>query len=205
MRHCRQISLRKFKKFEDVAISFCNLIHRISGTTVQRIDFIFDCYFKFSPKSTERSRRQSSAGLELHEISKDTPIPVQEEKFWAHTKNKIYLQKFLRCYLLENGERIWPGIEILCSATDENQYVSNLSRRSPQSIQYLQKIDIEEADGRIMLHIVHIVKENNTKILISSYDTDVVVMALYYLHHYQVIGLQVRYLYYIGFLVKCLS
>nr|KMQ89803.1 hypothetical protein RF55_10524 [Lasius niger] len=58
------------------------------------------------------------------------------------------------------------------------------------SIQYLQKIDIEEADGRIMLHIAHIVKENNTKILISFYDTDVVVMALYYLHHYQVIGLQ---------------
>lgn len=53
--HCRKIKLRQFKRFEDFAIAFCTSVQRSSDPGVKRIDFVFDCYFKNSPKSTERS------------------------------------------------------------------------------------------------------------------------------------------------------
>lgn len=96
----------------------------------------------------------------------------------------MLFQKSIRSFILEKGQEIWHGVELICSATDQQHCESNGSQLS-STLLMLQNATIEETDVRIMLHTAHALKENQTNVLILSSDTDIVVLALYYYHNYQ--------------------
>lgn len=53
-----------------------------------------------------------------------------------------------------------------------------MNSRSDQSLEELQRADIEEPDIRIIIHIIHSVKERFERFVILSSYTDIVVLAL---------------------------
>lgn len=58
----------------------------------------------------------------------------------------------------------------------------------------LDRLDIEEADVKIILHIAHCSIEKNDKIYLLSSDTDVLVLAVNYWRTFSDYGLQVMQL-----------
>lgn len=105
----------------------------------------------------KRLRRSKIDAIELHDINDSTPLPISSEQFYASRKNKLLLQKYIRSYVMENRENIWPNAEIILSASDVVLCSSN-KHQYQEYLQQLNRSDIEEADSRIMLHLAHAAK-----------------------------------------------
>ena len=60
-----------------------------------RIDIIFNLYCDKNIKGTERIRRQRLLDILTKVIQTDQSLPVEMEKFWSVSKNKVSFQKFV--------------------------------------------------------------------------------------------------------------
>ena len=186
----RKLKWKGMKTFKDFAVAFCNFVYSQSKKGVNRIDFIFDSYVENSLKLGERLERYKNEAIDMNVIHENVPMPKQENLFWGSNKNKTLLQNFIRNYVFEKSQELWPETEIICSATNEKICEINHPFNT-YKLATLQRNDIEEADSRIILHSFHACTELNRKILVLSSDTDVVVLLLYYWIKFEEQGLQV--------------
>ena len=60
-----------------------------------RIDIIFNLYCDKNIKGTERSRRQRLPDILTKVIQTDQSLPVEMEKFWSVSENKVSFLKFV--------------------------------------------------------------------------------------------------------------
>ena len=60
-----------------------------------RIDIIFNLYCDKNIKGTEGSRRKRLPDILTKVIQTDQSLPVEMEKFWSVSENKVSLQKFV--------------------------------------------------------------------------------------------------------------
>lgn len=182
---------KKRKTFRDVAVEFCKSIKdKISSVHATRIDFVFDSYFQKSIKSSERIRRCKSECIEVNLIDEKTSLPNDANKFWGSSNNKILLQKFLRSYI-EKNESLFPGVNLMFSTINDMACTNSNLDDTDFFFKILNRIDIEEADLKIILHIKHSVMQGFKNVYVLSCDTDVIVLVLYFwttLHEH---GLQV--------------
>ena len=187
---CRRLQWKKMNTFKDFADVFCKTI-MFKKNEVNRTDFVFYCYLDMSPKSSEILLRYGKSAIEMYQINENIRIPVQEDKFWASTNNKILLQNFLREYIFHRGQEFWPGIELICSNTNKKLCLSSFPLESSDRLTSLQRQDIEEADSRIIIHVEHAINEGTQNILVLSSDTDVLVLLLYFWGEFEKKGLKV--------------
>ena len=54
---------------------------------------VFDSYVEMSIK--EHQKREKKPPIELHYINKETPLPVEMERFWPSITNKTKLESLL--------------------------------------------------------------------------------------------------------------
>lgn len=188
---CRKINWNGLNSFKDFAVAITKHVTSSmpADCKITRIDFIFDAYFNFSLKSTERLRRGADS-ITIHRIDENVPLPKQEKKFWSNNSNKVKLQKFLHDYLLKNAANIWPEKNVVCSGTDE--LMCKATKSNSTCLFMLQRSDIEEADSRIMLHIQHSIIEGSRRIYVVSSDTDVIVLALNFWRQFETAGVKVQ-------------
>lgn len=184
----RKLSWTKSTKFNDVAINFCEFVnHKASLHNTKRIDFVFDSYFRNSIKSSEHVRRKSSESLILyHDLSGETPLPKQIDKFWSSSENKILVQKFLRNFILNSSE-IFNNRQLILSNINDTPCASNWDI----DIDLLQRPDIEEADIKLMLHMKHAIDQGCVNAYLISSDTDVFVLSMYFFNQFTQNGLKV--------------
>lgn len=190
---CRLLKWKKLLTFYDFGTCFCQYVYHQLTDQVKRIDFIFDSYLQYSIKSGEHLCRYGEESIELHKITNETPMPVQEKLFWSSGNNKTLLQNYLRSYILLYGKFIWPNVELICSGTIDHSCQSNFSEHEDsQRLHPLQRKDIEEADTRILVHVHHaVVAYKCVHVFILTTDTDILVLALHFFHGFQNSGLQV--------------
>lgn len=189
----RKISLKDLKTFGDFCEAVCSYVKNIIANTAARIDFIFDSYFDKSPKSFERIRRGTCGSINLHSIKNTTPVPVQKDKFWSSSSNKVKLQDCFKSYLLEKCSNIWPNMQVFCSATSFPNPTTCMSIQQTnlrQSHEELQFAMLEEADLRIMPHIKHATNRGYQRVMVLSNDTDVLVLLLYHWTTFKNLGLK---------------
>lgn len=60
-----------------------------------RIDIIFNLYCDKNIKGTERSGRKRLTDILTKVIQTDQSLPVEMEKFWSVSENKVSFQKFV--------------------------------------------------------------------------------------------------------------
>ena len=65
----------------------------ISGYNYQRIDIAFDIYLESSSKQQERKRRGKDEVIETKIANIEQALPVEMDKFWGSSNNKIQLQQ----------------------------------------------------------------------------------------------------------------
>ena len=91
----------------------------------------------------------------------------------------------------------FPGIQIYCSATTSSTSTSCMSisyesqSRVVKCHPELEYSTLEEADVRIMPHLIHCADTGHAGSVLLSSDTDVLVLAMYHWKVFKMHGLQV--------------
>jgi hypothetical protein len=160
--------------FGEVATDLLSMILR-EGHESNRIDVVFDRYQGQSIKNSERMKRGQHPGINPHNYITAALIVRQWRKFLEQTSNKTALIFYLVAEWKkpQHSERLKNKIlYVTCEEKcfkityDSNQEILDLSSTH------------EEADGRLLLHANHAAKEGCKAILISSGDTDVLILCL---------------------------
>lgn len=168
------------RTFKDMAKEFLTYILQHSEGASQ-IHVVFDKYFENSIKSATRLKRGENC-LKYH-ILLDGPIPKNWKTFLHSGENKGNLATCYTEYMCS----------VLSTTMETNQCAFISGGHGEKTIKVTKdvvqeelsmKSNMEEADGRIVFHAVHAVKNGARKIVVSSPDTDVCVLLL---HHWPVI------------------
>ena len=115
--------------------------------------------------SWTRTSKNMSVTSETNRM--DQPLPIEMDRFWSSTENKMLLQQFFMKWSSEtykDRKPVYLGdshVDILsaCLRVSEGH----------EGYVHLLKCDHEEADDRIMFHINHaVIIDQFQKVLISS-------------------------------------
>ena len=133
-----------------------------------RVDIVWDVYQKDSLKKATRQKRGSGLRRRVEASSR---IPGYWNAFLRVDENKTELFRFLAKQVerteLDQGKELFStfGDSVLSSASRED-----LSSISPCSH--------EEADTRLLLHVLDAARSEHTRIAVITNDTDVLVLAV---------------------------
>ncbi|KAL8617912.1 hypothetical protein ACOMHN_026489 [Nucella lapillus] len=166
-------------KFDGQQLTFDEIADRIFSMAIReaslstRLDIVFDTYKPLSIKYNERANR-ATTGLQVQIVAPGQKIK-QWHKFLALESNKISLIRFLvqewrnEKYL----EKLGHLHKVLFVTCEEQCFRFSAVRcREVPELQCVQK----EADGRLLLHASHAAEAGYEAVMISSNDTDVLVL-----------------------------
>ena len=129
------------------------------------IHFVFDSYIEMSLKEGERMRRSdSTSGIDIIGMNKDTPIPKQLDKFWASDENKKNLQMLAQNIL--HSQDYCGTSTIITSSVVLNDEVLPAYVGSGEAQDLWNWI--EEADSRLVVHVEWAVRVKQCKKWLSS-------------------------------------
>ncbi|KAL7396930.1 hypothetical protein ABVT39_013826 [Epinephelus coioides] len=113
------------------------------------IHIILDSYIEMSLKEGERVRRtDSTTGIDIISMNRDTTIPQQLDKFWASEENKRNLQLLVRDMVCN---RTCGDATILVSSVVSHDEVLPAKAAGGEFPDLLNWI--EEADARLVVHV----------------------------------------------------
>ena len=141
---------------------------------VVRLDFVFDTYKSDSIKEQTRENRGKSIRIS---VRKETPICRQFQDFMRHDANKTELFKMLPESMthLDTGKTTIIATSLENAAANTVQMCNHINYLST-----LQECSHEEVDSCVLLHVFYASNKGLQKVLIVTFDTDVVINALYH-------------------------
>ena len=188
MSSIRKIPFSKLSAFSDVFESIWKSMTSVSK--FETIHIVYDSYIDDSIKEAERIRRAKECDpLEYIDLSLQSPLPVQLDRFWACSRNKEKVQTLSRNFFSDKSKVSNKTITL-------SGYTSNSGESFPAD-KYIKgsnniltelELPIEEADLRIIPHVQHAIKQGNLRVIVTSNDTDVVVLLIYYYKVFQSIN-----------------
>ena len=136
--------------------------------SVKRVDLVWDVYREGSLKRTTRERRGTG---QRRQITMSTRIPTDWKGFLRNDKNKNELFLLLASYVVS---MVIPDDKELYTISGE----SVLSSTNRINLINLAPCTHEEADTRVMVHVLDASCCGHLRIIIRTSDTDVVVLAV---------------------------
>ena len=167
--------------FEDMAKGFVRYILNHSDGITQ-IHVVFDKYEQNSTKNATREKRGMS-DITYH-ITQNGRVPKNWDLFLKSGSNKSNLAKFYSLYMCEYVGSSLDNDETIYISGGEGDRAMKISKDEAVEVPSLRS-NMEEADGRIILHAVVAADNGADTIIVSSPDTDVCVMLV---HHRQAIA-----------------
>lgn len=156
------------------------------------MDIVYDSYIGSSLKEGERKRRTDCEPLELVNLSLDTKIPVQIDRFWASPMNKNALQMVSRDFFIQIA--VEEKLTVVLSGYVGNSSEEIKCKEYRPDGEFVTRDELtsclEEADIRLIPHVYHAIINGHTKIIVISNDTDVFVLLLFYMAQYYTNGLK---------------
>ena len=102
MANIRKIKTKDIQTFGNFCEQFLDYISAISRGP-DRLDLVFYSYAEGSIKDSERIRHQDKAPIEMNNIHYDTPLPIEMDRFWPSSNNKLKLQMLLYTQAIKHG------------------------------------------------------------------------------------------------------
>ena len=133
--------------------------------TVNRVDVVWDSYFDSSIKGAATEKQ--GAGLR-RKVNPQTKIPLKWNDFLRDSSNKIELFSFLTNTAAR--QEVADMIELYITSDESVISIGNASS--------MPNCSHEEADTRIVVHLLHSVQMGNKKIFVKTVDTDMIVILL---------------------------
>ena len=164
-------NIRKIKtKHIQTVGNFCEqVLENISAICwgPDRLDLVFDSYVEGSIKDSERIHRQDKAPIEMNSIHYDTPLPIEMDRFWPSSNNKLKLQMLLHTQAIKHGIETPSTIHVVAScfsgASDGATCKGVMDGESVEMPDLCP--DLEEADARIIPHAMHAVRSGIQRIV----------------------------------------
>ena len=160
----RKVPLNKFSCIKDALGCLWSMITKVGEAN--QIDIVFDSYVENSIKESTRASRSP---------------PAEVDRFWASSKNKEKLQILSREFFQEKAQEKNHTIVLSGYVTDGGgmQDCVMLKAGIITPVGNL-KYSVEEADTRLIQHLIEAAKYKSEKVIVMSNDTDVVVYCLTY-------------------------
>ena len=172
----RKLSGANVNNFHEFALVFYNQVRTMSKGFF-RLDVVFDRYFDNSLKAQTRYGR-GIAGTRISNINDDTVFPKDFlSSFLCNSANKNDLGKYMGSKLISLHVE-YSNSFVLCVTMDDS-ILSSPNTIEPSTI----GSTAEEADQKLVKHVLHCIDENYKKIVVHSIDTDVLVLLIGYVAH----------------------
>ena len=140
---------------------------------------VFDKYLESSIKRQTRVKRGDNQCGIKYRLQSDLPVPPNWKQFLSIAENKANLADYYSDYLNENAGMALRDRQTLFIGGGQDDKAIKVTNSGNYSVRLL-KSNQEEADTRICLH-ARVAAETGSKcIVVSSPDTDVLVLLL---HH----------------------
>ena len=136
------------------------LSKQLQGAT--RLDVVWDTYLPFSLKESTREKRGKGV---RRKVSAQTKLPGNWMDFLRNASNKKELFAFLTSKVSEFASPPNKAVYI----TSDESVVSRSNNSMPNC-------NHEEADTRVVVHVLHALEQGRTSIKVRTVDTDVVVI-----------------------------
>ena len=163
------------KTFGEIAGTLLHLVLR-KGRYSERIDVVFDVYWKTSIKNAERCNRGSASSTQWKNIAPGHTV-VQWRKLLSNTESKTALITFIVDQWKQAENRLELKDKQLYATCGETCYC--LSKNDWHVVEALTSSH-EEADTRMLLHANHASQNGYRSTVIVSEDTDVMILCLGY-------------------------
>lgn len=189
MANIRKVSTKNLTLFSQLVKEFLTTTTRALKDQ-KRIDFVFDSYFEQSIKESERSRRTTGPVIELASIDKNRPIAADMRTFWPSSQNKLKLQMYIKEYI--KGDTMRESCKLNGDVKIVTSQIVGQSACECDGVELdsLNYDAIEEADMRLVPHILDAVFDGLKRVLVLSPDTDVIVLMLHYWVKFKTHGLE---------------
>ena len=158
--HCLPTSVSTFDEYAD-KIFIPYLEKQLQSTT--RLDVVWDVY---TPDSLKESTREKRGKGVRRKVSGKTKLPGNWMDFLRDFVNKKELFAFLTSKVAQFS---WPPAKAV--NVTSGQAVVCIGNNIP-----MQNCNHEEADTRIVVHVLHALKQGEQTICVRTVDTDVVVI-----------------------------
>ena len=187
MSRIRQMPLSQFDSLGPAINAVILSATHVTSNPVS-VHVVLDSYIEMSVKEAERIRRSNTTtGIDIIGMQKDTPVPNQLDKFWASDKNKINIQHLTR-EIIKNDD--FGTLQIIASSIICDDEVLPTVSSTEEDVNELNSW-IEEADARLILHIDWAVRTQGCKrAVIISNDADTMATILRYMYHFCQHGLK---------------
>ena len=140
--------------------------------TTKRLDVVWDAYIADSLKQSTRERRGKGV---RRKVEKNTRMPNKWQEFLQDPENKTELTKFLTDAIA--NAQIPPEKVLVVTAG-----VETITKGTVGSIPDCQQ---EEADTRMVFHLLDAVKSGSAECLVRTVDTDVICVLIGKFHSLQ--------------------
>ena len=172
----RKIPMKRLNTINDAFEYMWKTITHIAEAN--EIHIVYDSYLENSLKGHERSRRSAEVEpLEFVNLSQQSPVPVQLERFWACSVNKVNLRSIPRKFFAEMSQSCGMTVVLSSCVTDtDGLHNCEMFCGDAHSLKPELHSEIKEADARIIPHILG----GSAKIVVLSTDTDVLVLLVHY-------------------------
>ena len=172
--------LKDASTFGDFSDVFTGVILSHLKDSCGRVDLIFDVYNPLSTKAATRDEQAHGARKIRHIVdSRDVTLPTNWDNFINLDQNKTNLCQFLAKQPLIKAETLQEDVEIVVAGGLDDPIVAVSS--TGRNITHLHSTH-EEADQRIILHAVDAAYQGFKRTVVTSRDTDVLVLLI---HHQQ--------------------
>ena len=192
MGNIRKLKSKQAKTFDEFANDFISYATGFSKGA-ERIDLIFDSYLERSPKDCERQRRQETMPIKVHNMQHHTPLPKEMDKFWSSNANKLQLEELIHSETIERSIEQQSKAQVVVSYFNGTScFGSKCISVEDGVVSSIPELDqeIEEADERIIPHVMHSVKCGIQSVVVLSGDSDVFVLLMHYWHAFYLGGLK---------------
>ena len=157
--HCLPIvAVSTFNEYADM-VFIPYLEKQLQNAT--RLDVVWDTYISDSLKESTREKRGKGV---RRKVSGQTKLPGNWMDFLRDPKNKIELFAFLT---VKVSEFMFPPNKIVFITSGESVISIGASSDMP-------KCNHEEADTRIVVHVLHALEHGTKSVQVRTVDTDVV-------------------------------
>ena len=166
----------KATNFGDLADCFADAVFRNFSNSCTRVDVVFDRYNSVSIKNACRSRRVCSKPIRRIIYNRSVPLPTKWNNFISLSENKADLARFLSEELQNKAKTGLCQNELIVSGGFRDCVHAESNKRNIDTL----RANHEEADTRIVLHAHEAKCEGYQRVLVSSQDTDVLVLLTHF-------------------------